>query len=475
MPGAEGLFGGGGVARQFLIYGVGYEIARSLLQPLFVAISTTEWEKAIAAGDTKVYQPLSPTSLADMLIKGIVDDPFAKGEAAKWGIRPQDLDRMHLDHGEPPPLMLILELFRRGYLPWSAGAIPAISAENAIKEGRIRDEWIEVLKRSQFTPPSVANAVEAVIRNQISRTEGIALAYFAGLGTSSLSVPAGADTTDTETAFQVLYDTAGRPPAPTQLAELVWRGIIGVHGRGPTETTFEQGIYEGDLKDKWEKPLEAILTKYPALYEIRVLLEHGAISPEQARTYLLKQGYLPDVATALAQDATAQAIVIDRILTEGNLKALYQNGTITETQALTMLTNIGYPATAAKFIIASWDLDVAWKAMTSSVTKVGTYYIGHKITATQAAENLRRLGVPESQIAPTIKDWTVSLTSNLKLLTESQIADAWEYGVVSETEALVELEAIGYTPYDAWVVLSVKNKGPLPGKPPRTLASLATM
>lgn len=468
MPGAGGLFGGGGIASQFLIYGVGYEIARSLLQPLFVAISTDEWKHAVESSNGTVYQPLSPADLADMLIRGIVDETFARTEAAKWGIRGEDLQRMYLDHGEPPPLMLILELFRRGYVPWQAGPIPNISAENAIRESRIRDEWIPVLRRAQFTPPSVADAVNAVVRNQITMTEGIALAYYAGLGTSSLQVPTGADTTDTQTAFKVLYDTTGRPPAPTQLAELVWRGIIPVHGRGPTETTFEQGIYEGDLKDKWERPLEAILTKYPALYEIRVLLEHGAISPEQAKTYLLKQGYLSDVATALAQDATAQAIITDRILTEANLKALYENGTLTEAQALSMLTDIGYPPTAAKFIVASWNLDVSFKAYSSSITKVGSYYIAHKLTATEAAQNLRRLGVPESQVAPTIRDWTVTATSNVKLLTESQIADAWEYEIMGTAEALNELQAIGYTAHDAWVVLSVKAKTRLPTEPPKS-------
>jgi hypothetical protein len=35
------------------------------------------------------------------------------------------------------------------------------------------------------------------------------------------------------------------------------------------------------------------------------------------------------------------------------------------------------------------------------------------------------------------------------------------------------LEAIGYTPYDAWVVLSNKVKQPLPGKPPRDVAAPA--
>lgn len=475
MSGAGDFLGSSGIARQFLIYGVGYEIARSLLQPLFVAISTDQWKNAIAAGDTKVYQPLTPADLADMLIRGIVTKDFAHTEAAKYGIRPADFDRLSLDHGEPPPLMALLELNRRGFVKWSGGPIPDVNVVNGIKEGRIRDEWIPVLKDLHYTPPSAAEAVNAAVRNQVPYDTAVVMAYYAGYGLNGFTVADTANLEPTKRAFKIAYDTAGRPPAPTQLAELVWRGIIPIHGRGPTETTFEQGIYEGDLKDKWEKPLEGFLTKYPALYEIRVLLEHGAISVEQAKTYLLKSGYLPDVATALAQDATSQAIITDRILTEANLKALYENGTITESQALSMLTNIGYGHTAAEFIVASWNLDVSWKAYTSSVTKVGTYYIAHKITAAQAEENLRRLGVPETQIAPTIKDWTVSLTSNVKLLTESQITDSWEYGIMSETEALTELEAIGYTPYDAWVVLSVKNKGPLPGKPPRTLGSLATL
>lgn len=467
------VFGESGVARQFLIYGVGYEIARSLLQPLFVAISTDQWSNAIAKGDTKVYQPLSPADLADMQLRGIIERPFAEQEAAKWGVRPSDLHRMYLRSGEPPPLMLILELFRRGYIPWSAGPIPAISAENAVKEGRIRDEWIAVLKRAQFTPPAVAEAVNAVVRNQISYDEGVALAFFAGLGTTSLSVPEGSDTTDTEKAFKVLYDTTGRPPAPGQLSELVWRGVIPVHGRGPTETTFEQGIFEGDLKDKWEKPLEALLVKYPALYEIRVLLEHGAISAAQAATYLKKSGYQSTVATSLAQDATAQAIITDRLLTEGNVKALFENATIDQAQALSMLANLGYGNTAAKFIVASWTLDTSWKALTASISRVGNYFIAHKITADQAAQNLRRLTVPEAQIAVAIQDWTIARTSNVRLLTEAQIADSFDYGIMDQAEAQAELEALGYTPHDAWVVLSVKAKGPLPAEPSSNVPGVA--
>ena len=473
MAGLTDFLGAGGIGRQFLIYGVGYELARSVLAPSLVAVQAKVWEDAVSSSGGTVRLPLSPADLAQMAIRGVYTESEAAPVASRSGVAPDDFHRLMLIAGEPPPLMLILELYRRGFIPWTAGPVPAISAENAIREGRIRDEWIPVLQRAQFTPPAVAEAVNATIRNQISYAEGVALAYYAGLGTASLTVPEGADTADTETAFKVLYNTAGRPPAPTQLAELVHRGRIKVHGRGPTETTFEQGIYEGDLKDKWESPLEAFLEVIPSIYEVRILQEHGAISNEQATTWLDQLGYTPTVAQALADNATAQAIITDRILTEANLKVLYENGTITQAQALTMLTDLGYPKTAADFIVASWTLDTQWKAYSASISRVGSYFIAHKLTGQQAATNLQRLGVPESQIAGTIQAWTIARTSNVKLLTESQIADAWEYGVMDQATAMTELQALGYTPYDAWVVLSVKAKGPLPTQPARTTLAIA--
>lgn len=473
MSGVSDLFGESGIARQFLIYGVGYEVARSLLQPLFVAISQDQWRHAVTTSSGGVHVALSPPVLADAVVKGWKTQDEAAQEAATSGTTPDRFKLMVDITGEPIPLELALEYWRRGFMPFTASSPGELSVVTAIRQSHMRSDWAKVIHQGHLTPPSIAAAVEAVVRNQVTRTAGIAMAWYAGLGVHDLSLPTDPAVADTERAFQILYDTAGRPPAPSQLAELVWRGVIGVHGRGATETTFEQGVYEGDLKDKWEAPLEALLVKYPALYEVRVLLEHGAISPEKAATYLEKQGYAADIATALSQDATSQAVITDRLLTEGNLKALYENATITRTQALTMLGDIGYPPTAANFIVASWQLDVSFKALSAAITKVGTYYIAHKITVTQAAENLRRLTVPETQIAVTIQAWTVDATSNVKLLTEAQIADAFAYTIMDQTTALSELEALGYTPYDAWVVLSVKAKGPLPGKPPQNVTGLA--
>jgi hypothetical protein len=61
--------------------------------------------------------------------------------------------------------------------------------------------------------------------------------------------------------------------------------------------------------------------------------------------------------------------------------------------------------------------------------------------------------------------WQLENSINVKTLTQSEITDAWKEGIMTEDEALTELGNIGYTPYDAWVLLSLKAKAALPGKP----------
>jgi hypothetical protein len=81
---------------------------------------------------------------------------------------------------------------------------------------------------------------------------------------------------------------------------------------------------------------------------------------------------------------------------------------------------------------------------------------------------LDSLGVPAAQRDEYLTVWALERASNLKILSETVIAQAWKQGNLQDDEALTELEAHGYTPRDAWLYLSVHNKGAGPGAmPPR--------
>ena len=64
-----------------------------------------------------------------------------------------------------------------------------------------------------------------------------------------------------------------------------------------------------------------------------------------------------------------------------------------------------------------------------------------------------------------MRSWSLENSITVKTLTEAQIIAAWEKAVITEAQAMTELGNIGYTPFDAWVLLSTKAGAPLPGMP----------
>lgn len=467
MSSFDALLGAGGPAQQLLIYGVGYEIARALLGPLFTQI---EYD----INNNSPIIELTPPELADLVVRGVIaNEPDAAARARVYGLTAGKFDEMVKLAGEPPGLVQVLEWWRRGYLPLD-GPVGAPSVHEAIRTSRIYDYWTPTIEKAQFQPPGPADAVNAVQRNQISLDEGIAMAYFAGLGVASLAVPAGSDTTDTATAFQVLLNTRGNPPSPGELAELVRRQIIplgdtnpATKSPNPQEISFAQGIYEGDSKDKWLPGYAALIPYYPPPRTITTLLRTGAITVAQATQYFEFAGLSPQLADAYIASASSAKTTATKNLNEAAVEQLYIDKLIDEPTALTMLEALGYNPTEAGYLLQSAGLRQTLADLNKNIGRVGTYYIAHRIDQPTASTMLANLGLPPAQITALITGWTIDRDANIKRLTPAQIADAWEYGVLTQDQAQAALEADGYTAFDAYTLLSIKAKQALPNPPPQ--------
>lgn len=467
----DSLLGEGSAARQLLIYGVGYEIARSLLGPVF-----TQIEYLINSADPIIE--LSPPELADLVVRGFILNEADAAERAKvFGLDAGKFAEMVNLAGEPPGLAQVTEWWRRGFLPWTS-APDAPSVETAIRTSRIYDYWTPVIQKAQFTPPSPADAVEAVLRNQLTLEEGVAMAYFAGLGVGQMSVPDGADTTDTSNAFQVLLDTAGRPPAAGELGTLANRGIIpwgnldpATKQPNPSEISFAQGIYEGDTKDKW-LPYYAQLAVYlPPPRTVVAMMRSGSLTPAQGLVLLEKAGLEPTLAQAYVADATHTKAVAQKQLSLSTVLAMYEAKSVDAAQATTMIENLGYTAAEAAAELAFADYQRAHKSLTSAVTRIETAYVAGRIDANTATQALNSLGVPADAVTQYIAEWQVEKTTQVRVLTESQIVAGFRYNVWSadaatnQATAMDKLTGIGYSPHDAWVLLSNAIHGPLPNEP----------
>ena len=112
------------------------------------------------------------------------------------------------------------------------------------------------------------------------------------------------------------------------------------------------------------------------------------------------------------------------------------------------------------------------KALNAEVNRIGGYYMHHKISEVEAQSMLTTLGVPGDQISELLSIWSVDRIAPVRIPSSDQIAKAVKYGSLSVDEALSKLEILGYTPYDAAIVLSAESEQqikPLPaqvGNPP---------
>jgi hypothetical protein len=191
----------------------------------------------------------------------------------------------------------------------------------------------------------------------------------------------------------------------------------------------------------------------------------GSLTVEQATQYLEEEGLTPDLAAAYVADATKQKVATHKTISEALTLEMFTDKLITEAEAITALEELGYDATEAALLIRTAQARKTLADLNKNITRVSSYFIAHKIEQDTASAMLAQLGVPADRITELLTEWVIDRTANVKILTPAQIATAVDYEVITEPEGLAEIERLGYTPYDAWILLSNRAKGPLPNKP----------
>jgi hypothetical protein len=444
------LFGepnSGAAPQQIFLFAILQQLAQTILQPVLADVSEHVWQGAVDVG---IKQVLSPQDLADMVVKNIITQANGADTASMSGVDAGDFDLLVKNDGEPPGLEQVLEWWRRGFIGFDDTGVETPSVQRAVRTSRIYDYWTEVIKQAALIPISVADAVNGVQRGQISQTEGETYAYQNGISNQD---------------FQVLLNTRGNPPSPGELIELYRRGFIQPKGIGPHLTTFEQGIYEGDTKNKWW-PLFFELTNYvPPPRTVTTLLSHGAITEAEAQTFFQYAGLAPDLAAAYVRSATSEKLATRKNLAEATVLKLYYDRLVTAEQATPMLEDLGYTAEDVTFLLELEDFGRAAAAYNSAVTRVGTLYVSRKITRDSAVSALQKLDVQTAAVTQMLGIWDAELSANIRTLTESQIADAYKYSVKDQDWCIAKLVDIGYTEHDAWVLISVAGQQAAPNEP----------
>lgn len=387
------------------------------------------------------FQLLAGADIALALLRGNVDQAQADRLAARQGITPEVLGLLTANTGEPPGIIDMVGLWRRG----------KISRERlvrAILQSRVRNEWVDAIELLAVQPPTTEEVLQALVQGEVSLPEAERRFAEAG-GDPAWFTPA--------------YQTRANAPSPEQAAAMANRGIIPWDGRGGNVVSFAQAFAEGRWKNKYHDAFRRLAVYLPPPREVATLSREGAVTEAQAERLWEEHGLSPELAHTYWVSAHFQRTSTVHELARSEIVALYFDQAITRTQALAMLEKQRWPPADAEWILDIADLRRARAAHEAAVKKVTALYVNYKIDRPAAASALHALDVPQAQADQIILFAELERAANLKTLTPAEIESAWFYNLVTTQEALRMLENDGYTPLDAWIKLSIRAKGPVPG------------
>ncbi len=412
-----------------------------------------KWADVIAELDAVL---LSPADAASAVVRNFMAHADAVKVAGQNGVDAKTFETLIRLSGDAPGPQQLAEALRRGLIPADGTGAGSTSFNQGIAEGRLADKWAPVIKGLSQLWPTPVDALDAALKGQISAAEGKHL--YERLGGDLEFYP-------------WLLASIGGSPTPLEAGVLAARGIIAEHGTGPDVLSYDQAVKESRYRNKWGPAYRKLGEHIPPPSTLVSMYAHRNIDEKTAHTLLLQNDMSPEVAAAYIAEADYEAISDYRGLTQTAVIEMYIGHVIDRGQAAQLLSVLHVSDQAAQLILDYADMHYAIGAVNRAVSRIGLLFTGRKISAQTASSSLTSLGVPAGTVNDLIADWSITAAANVKILTEAQIVDAWYYGIIGQDEAINDLGAVGYTPYDAWVLLSNKAKGPLPNAPARIAAA----
>lgn len=383
-------------------------------------------DETLTAIEQLRWVPLQAADLAEMAIRGIVDQEEGRTKAALVGIHPDDFDRLSLMAGEPPGPEQLVEALRRGFIDHDRFV-------RGIRQSRVRNEWVDVEEKLGFEPMDTSNAVNAVVQGHLSSDQGKAVARLNGLEPEY---------------WDVMVQTAGMPIAHGEALELLNRGEL-------SQADVEQAIRESHTKNKYIPDLIKLRRRLPPERSIVMMLSHGAITHPEALRMLMELGFDRTIAEAFVTAGSRQRTGGARHLAIGTITELYADKAISEQEALDTLKSIGYTPHDAALELKVADLRREHAFRQQAASRIGTDYVDRLIDRATTIGYLDRVGLPAPQRDALLELWDIERAGRRRHLTESQIHAAHKKGLLTAQDALQRLVDLGYDPQDATILLEL--------------------
>jgi hypothetical protein len=311
--------------------------------------------------------------------------------------------------------------------------IEAQDYSRGVGQGHTKNEWADAILEYSRQIPSATNFVAGHLHGWRTADE-----MYAGTALHGMSKP------DTD----LLYLISGRPVTTHQAFIGFIRGGR-VEGQNWNEReTFRRAVIQSNIRPEWEPILWAQRYSYPSAFVLRALTQAGDISPNEAEQVLLFSGWEPTLAAKVSTAWGAGPATTSKGLTVSDLTAEYEGLTMSRTEYVNGLKQLGYSQAAADGKVSVSDSKRRRSARNQLINRARLRYVGWHVPKQSASDALRAAGLTIGLANELLASWDIERDLNVHTLTEAQVVKAFKKAIMDRPTAVERLTELGLATSD---------------------------
>ena len=228
-------------------------------------------------------------------------------------------------------------------------------------------------------------------------------------------------------------------PSPQQGFEMLHRGVI-------DHAELNMLLRAQDVMPFWRDKLIQIAYRRLTRVDIRRMYKEGVLSESDVLESYLEHGYNAENAKRMTEFTIKQTLATLSKFTSGDIIKAFASRMISRGDAIGLLGDIGIRTEDANYIVSTAEYKRQWAFTDDQIAGIRNLYKKRVYDENQASDKLARLNLPAEQITVLMQQWHYEKIEELDATwTTAQTLKFLKRKLISPDRARQELNLNGYT------------------------------
>jgi len=210
-----------------------------------------------------------------------------------------------------------------------------------------------------------------------------------------------------------------------------------------------------DIAPAWRDYIKRTAYRTLTRVDVRRMYGMGVLDRAGVKKKYTDFGYSPEDAEAMTEFTVRYETDEDREATKTDILSFLNVGALTPEEAGSWLSSIGYGPELAAYLVAREQMKAEQRLVEERVRYLGNLYTHGELTRSYTSTRLAANGVPAWQIQHLMQEWDIERESKIERPSRATLDNLFRQDVITQSDYTSGLSALGYQDqYVNWYLTS---------------------